>query len=76
MYHCLLFLSDKTLPHFEVDQNKLKRARKLVKLAQNIDKLEHKIKRTSANNRWFVNAAKEMDVDIEDDLYPLFYPIF
>ena len=67
---CFFFL-DKPLPTFPVDQNIFKVLKERVILARAIDKSEHRIKRLSAQNRWILNAAKEMDIDIEDDnLYP------
>lgn len=66
-----IIFSDKPLPNFPVDQNIFKVLKERVALARAIDKSEHRIKRLSAQNRWIVNAAKEMDIDIEDEnLYP------
>lgn len=58
---------DKPLPNFPVDQNIFKALKERVTLARLIDKSEHRIKRLSAQNRWLLNAAKEMDIDIDDD---------
>ncbi|GIX94359.1 ATP-dependent RNA helicase DDX24 [Caerostris extrusa] len=56
------------LPSFPVDHKVFKLVKERVTMARSIDKLEHRQNRLTAQNRWFQNAAKDMDVDIEDDL--------
>lgn len=57
-----------------MDQNVFKSLKERVSLARAIDKLEHRMKRLSAQNRWLLNVAKDVDIDIEDnDVYPLIY---
>ncbi|XP_054720063.1 ATP-dependent RNA helicase DDX24-like isoform X1 [Uloborus diversus] len=64
---CKTLNKDKSLPTFPIDNNKLRILKERVNLARKIDKMEHRVKRLTAQNRWFINAAKEMDVDIDDE---------
>ncbi|XP_035218253.1 ATP-dependent RNA helicase DDX24-like isoform X4 [Stegodyphus dumicola] len=64
---CKTLNKDKALPQFPVDHSILKAVRDRITLVHAIDKLEHRMKRLTAQNRWFMNAAKEMDIDIDEE---------
>lgn len=65
---CKTLNKEKALPPFPIDYNVFKILKEHVHLAREIDKTEHRQKRLQAQNRWFTNAAKEMEIDLEDDL--------
>lgn len=61
------------MPNFPVDQKIFKFVKERVTLVRSIDKLEHRMNRLNAQNRWIKKTAEEMDVDIEDEnMYPFF----
>lgn len=51
---------------FPIDDATLKAMRTRVKLAQQVDVLEHQRKKKDAKSNWFKNAAKECDIDLSD----------
>ncbi|GFU31937.1 ATP-dependent RNA helicase DDX24 [Nephila pilipes] len=65
---CKTLNKEQTIPPFPVNHKIFKLVKDRVTLARSIDKLEHRQNRLNAQNRWFENAAKEMDVDIDENL--------
>ncbi|XP_046848202.1 ATP-dependent RNA helicase DDX24-like [Xenia sp. Carnegie-2017] len=53
---------------FPVDMKFLNDIRKRVSLARIIDKEEHRFRKRKWNNDWFLNNAKEADLEIDEDL--------
>ncbi|ORX50692.1 P-loop containing nucleoside triphosphate hydrolase protein [Piromyces finnis] len=53
---------------FPVDRINMNSLKERTSLALEIDKLEHKIQKTSQNNSWIKKAAEEMDVILDEDL--------
>ena len=39
-------------------------------LARRIEREDHKAKRVQQGNNWFVQQAKAMDIELDEDLYP------
>lgn len=71
MYNCDTFLLENALPNFPVDHKIYKLAKERVTLVRTLDKLEHRMNRLNAQNRWITKTAEEMDIDIDDEnLYP------
>jgi len=64
---CKELNKDHSLPTFPTDQKVFKCIKERVSLARKIEKLEHRLKRLAAQNRWFEKTAKEMDVDIKEE---------
>ena len=40
-------------------------------LARKIDKLELSVTKKKKENQWYENAAKDLDVELDDMMYPL-----
>ena len=60
------------LPSFPVEHSYYKAVRERVDLARDIDKLEHVHVKKKHQNDWFVKAAKELEVDLDEHKkYPL-----
>lgn len=53
---------------FPVDRINMNSLKERTSLAVEIDKLEHKIQKTSQHNSWIKKAAEEMDVVLDEDL--------
>ncbi|ORY38038.1 P-loop containing nucleoside triphosphate hydrolase protein [Neocallimastix californiae] len=53
---------------FPVDRLNMNSLKERISLALEIDKLEHKIQKTSQHNSWIKKAAEEMDVILDEDL--------
>lgn len=80
MVFCLLWV---TLPlpnlippeeivNFPVDHQYLREVTDRVELARDIDTLTHQFEKKKHKNEWFQQAAKEMDLELEEDqVYPL-----
>ena len=45
--------------------------KKRVDLAREVDKLELAVTKKQKQNQWYENAAKELEVDLDDWMYPL-----
>ncbi|CAL1286602.1 unnamed protein product [Larinioides sclopetarius] len=65
---CKTLSKEQAIPNFPVDHKILKLVKERVTLARQIDKLEHRMNRLNAQNRWFKNAANDMEIDVEEDL--------
>ncbi|GFQ80987.1 ATP-dependent RNA helicase DDX24 [Trichonephila clavata] len=65
---CKTLNKDQSIPTFPIDHKIFKLVKERVTVARSIDKMEHRITRQNAENRWIQNAAKDLDVDIDDDL--------
>ena len=55
----------KPFPVARLDFDKIKRQ---LAVAVEIDKIERKVKKTSAHNSWFAKQAAEMDIELDDGL--------
>ncbi|CAB4017425.1 ATP-dependent RNA helicase ddx24-like, partial [Paramuricea clavata] len=55
-------------PDFPVDMEYLNEIRKRVSLARIIDKEEHKFRKKKWSNDWFLNNAKEAELEVDEDL--------
>lgn len=55
------------LDHYEVDLNLKALLKDRVVLAQQCDKLDHKLRETKSNTNWFMKAAKECDIELDDE---------
>ncbi|KAG8175689.1 hypothetical protein JTE90_011576 [Oedothorax gibbosus] len=64
---CKTLNKENSLPNFPIDYKVLKFVKERVTLVRSIDKLEHRMNRLNAQNRWIKKTAEEMDVDIEDE---------
>ena len=42
-------------------------------LAREVDKLELAVTKKQKQNQWYENAAKELEVDLDDWMYPLHF---
>ena len=42
--------------------------KKRLSIAYDIDKIQHKANKRAQSNEWFLKAAEELDVDLDDDL--------
>ena len=42
--------------------------KKRLSIAYEIDRIQHKANNRTQSNEWFLNAAEELDVDLDDDL--------
>ncbi|RWS09542.1 ATP-dependent RNA helicase DDX24-like protein [Dinothrombium tinctorium] len=58
------------LANFPIDDNVLKVVKNRVTLAQEVDKLEHKLRKGKAEDNWFKKAAKELDIELDDEDRP------
>ncbi|GFT13107.1 ATP-dependent RNA helicase DDX24 [Trichonephila clavipes] len=65
---CKTLNREQSIPTFPIDHKIFKLIKDRVTLARSIDKMEHRLTRLNAQNRWVQNAAKDLDVDIDDDL--------
>ncbi|XP_028398724.1 ATP-dependent RNA helicase DDX24-like [Dendronephthya gigantea] len=59
---------DNEPPDFPVDIEYLNEIRKRVSLARTIDKEEHQFRKKKWSNDWFLNNAKEAELEIDEDL--------
>jgi hypothetical protein len=56
-------------PEYPVESAYLKGVRQRVNLARTVDKLSHSFEKQQAKKSWFVKAAEEADLDLDEDLY-------
>ncbi|XP_050719053.1 ATP-dependent RNA helicase DDX24-like [Eriocheir sinensis] len=56
------------LPPFPVDSNIMSQVKKRLDLARTLEIMEHRIRKTNANNEWFRRAAEEADILIDEDI--------
>ena len=61
---------DQDLPTFPMDTSYLRGLRDRVVLAKRIERVEHSTKRVQQGNKWFIQQAKAMDIELDQDLYP------
>ena len=55
-----------------MDHSYYRAVKERVDLARDVDKLEHVNSKKRHQNDWFVKAAQELDVDVDEDKkYPL-----
>lgn len=66
---CIVFIAE-DLPNFPVDRQYLQAVGRRVELAVKLDKLEHRQRVEHSKLDWFQKTAQEMDIDIDEDLYP------
>ncbi len=53
-----------------MDVSYLRAVRKRVGVARRIDAAQHRQRKVKKSNDWFVQSAKAMEIDLDDDLYP------
>ncbi|KAK2167677.1 hypothetical protein LSH36_25g03069 [Paralvinella palmiformis] len=58
---------DEDLPPFPVDKDIFLGVKLCVSLARNIDKEEHSLNKKKHENLWYLRAAEEMDIELDDD---------
>ncbi|XP_066030543.1 ATP-dependent RNA helicase DDX24-like [Pocillopora verrucosa] len=56
------------LDSFPVDVSFMSSIRKIISLAKQIDKEEHKFRRKKSSNDWILASAKAMDIEVDEDL--------
>ncbi|XP_030838950.1 ATP-dependent RNA helicase DDX24 [Strongylocentrotus purpuratus] len=61
-------LNREEIPSFPVEHSYYQAVNERVELARDIDKLEHVSNKKKHQNDWFVRAAKELDVDVDEHL--------
>ncbi|XP_041484197.1 ATP-dependent RNA helicase DDX24-like isoform X2 [Lytechinus variegatus] len=61
-------LNREEIPSFPVEHSYYQAVKERVDLAREIDKLEHVHSKKKHQNDWFVRAAKELDVDVDEHL--------
>ncbi|XP_063968406.1 ATP-dependent RNA helicase DDX24-like isoform X1 [Lytechinus pictus] len=61
-------LNREEIPSFPVEHSYYQAVKERVDLARDIDKLEHVHSKKKHQNDWFVRAAKELDVDVDEHL--------
>lgn len=62
--------SDQDLPIFPVEDNYLNAVKMRVNLARELDKIELHVKKANSEAGWLQKAAEEMDIIVDNDLYP------
>ena len=63
------------IPSFPVDHSYYNAVKQRVDLARLIDQESHSVAKKKHTNDWFIKAAKELDVDLDEDLvYPFILP--
>ena len=65
-YHVL----DNELPTFPVDPSYLAPLRDRVRLARQIVSMEQSRRKVSRGNKWALQVAKAMEIEVEEDMYP------
>ena len=61
------------MPNFPTELKFYEAVRKRVDLAREVDKLELAVTKKQKQNQWYENAAKELEVDLDDWMYPLHF---
>lgn len=57
----------KDLEHLEIDLNIKVLLRDRVVLAQQCDKIDHQLRETKSDRNWFVKAAKDCDIELDEE---------
>lgn len=65
---CRALNRDQDLPAFPLDTSYLRGLRERVGLARRIEREDHRFKRVQQGNKWFVQQAKAMDIELDEDL--------
>ncbi|CAG8666418.1 9671_t:CDS:10, partial [Ambispora leptoticha] len=65
---CQKLRKDRSLPDFPVDQSIVKAMKQRISLARKIDQEEHKLQKSNYDDDWLKKAARDLDVDVEEDL--------
>ncbi|XP_072545305.1 ATP-dependent RNA helicase DDX24 [Salminus brasiliensis] len=60
---------DEDLPMFPIQIKCMAAIKERVKVARNIEKIEYHNSRAKQHNSWLRQAAEEMDIDVDDDLF-------
>ena len=63
--------TDKELPNFPVDSTYLRTIRQRARLARQINDIEHRRHRAKTREQWLSQSAKALDIELDEDLYPL-----
>ncbi|XP_024080830.1 ATP-dependent RNA helicase DDX24 [Cimex lectularius] len=64
---CLTLKREKDIEDFPVDIDGISRAKRIVRVARDIDAISLKLKKTKDQVSWYEKAAEEMDIVIDDD---------
>uniref|UniRef100_T1JIN4 ATP-dependent RNA helicase n=1 Tax=Strigamia maritima TaxID=126957 RepID=T1JIN4_STRMM len=64
---CRTLNRDEMLPIFPVDNVLYGKLRRTVEVARDLDRKEHRWKRLQNENNWFQKAAKDMDLELDQD---------
>ena len=65
---CKLLNNEEDLPLFPVEQEYIPGVQERINLARSIDKQELRVVKIQKQNTWYEKAAKEMDMEIDEDL--------
>ena len=60
--------SDEDLPTFPIDHSYLSNLKRRVRLASDISKLRHQVKKVADENNWYHKAAKELDIELDEQI--------
>ena len=63
-------VQDNELPTFPVDPSYLAPLRDHVRLARQIVSMEQSGRKVSRGNKWALQVAKAMEIEVEEDMYP------
>ena len=63
-------IQDNDLPTFPVDSSYLAPLRDRVRLARQVVSMEQKGRRMCRGNKWALQVAKAMEIEVEEDMYP------
>ena len=66
-----LSLSDEELASFPMESSYLPAIRRRVSLARQIDSAQLLQRRARKSNDWLLRSAKAMDIEVDEDMYPL-----
>lgn len=64
----ILSFTDEDLPTFPVDHSYLSNLKRRIRLASDISKLRHQVKKVANENNWYHKAAKELDIELDDQI--------
>lgn len=54
------------LPPFPIDSSIMSQVKKRLDLAHTVETIEHRMRKSNANNEWFRKAAEEADILIDE----------
>ncbi|KAI9306160.1 P-loop containing nucleoside triphosphate hydrolase protein [Cunninghamella echinulata] len=66
---CQTLRKGEKYPDFPIDTSILREMKKRVELATEIDKIEHQENKTTHEDNWMRNMAKEMDIELDEDMF-------